>query len=105
MLELNEYDTRYDLLEHEKHYIQTLVNVVNRYIPSRTKKQYYKDNIEHFKEKYQRIKNTDHFKQRILCRCGKYYTENSKGKHLKSQCHKKIYIIYIIYINETKQTK
>ncbi len=98
LLELNEYDTRYELLEHEKHYIQTLENVVNRYIPSRTKNKYYKDNIENFKEKYQRIKNTDHFKQRIQCRCGKYYTENGKGRHLKTQCHKKIYIIYIIYI-------
>jgi hypothetical protein len=61
-LELNEYDTRYELLEHEKHYIQTLENVVNRYIPSRTKKQYYKDNIEQYKDKYQSIKNTNHFK-------------------------------------------
>ena len=70
---------------------------VNRYIPSRTKKQNYKDNIEQFKEKYQRIKNTDHFKQRIQCRCGKYYTENGKGRHLKTQCHKK-YILSILYI-------
>ena len=83
-------------------------NVVNRYIPSRTKKQYYKDNIEHYKQKYkdniehykqkyQSIKDTDHFKQRIQCRCGKYYTANSKSKHLNSQCHKK-YILSILYI-------
>jgi len=106
---LNEYDTRHELLEHEKHYIQTLENVVNRYIPSRTKKEYYKDNIDHFKEyfrdnidhykeKYQKIKNTDRFKTRIQCRCGRHYTQNNKGHHLKSEYHKK-YILSILYIN------
>ena len=109
LLELNEYDTRHELLEHEKHYIQTLENVVNRYIPSRTKKEYYKDNIDHFKEyyrdnidhykeKYQKIKNTDRFKTRIQCRCGRHYTQNNKGHHLKSEYHKK-YILSILYIN------
>jgi len=97
LLDLNLYDTRNELLEHERYYIQSLENVVNRYIPSRTKKQYYKDNIEHYKEKYQRIKDSDRFKQRIQCKCGKHYTENSKGKHLKSRCHKK-YMLSIIYI-------
>ena len=67
LLELNEYETRNELLEHEKYYIQSLENVVNRYIPSRTQKEYYKDNINHYKEKYQNIKNTDRFKQRIEC--------------------------------------
>ncbi len=62
LLELNEYDTRNELLEHERYYIESLENVVNRYIPSRTKKQYYKDNIEQYKDKYQSIKHTDHFK-------------------------------------------
>ena len=56
------------------------------------------DNIEQYKEKYQSIKNTDHFKQRIQCRCGRHYTENGKGKHLKSQYHKN-YMLSIIYIN------
>ncbi len=98
LLELNEYETRNELLEHEKHYIQTLENVVNRYIPSRTPKEYYKDNIDHYKEKYQQIKNTDRFKTRIQCRCGRHYTENNKGHHLKSEFHKK-YILSILYIN------
>ena len=98
LLDLNLYDTRNELLEHERYYIESLENVVNRYIPSRTKKQYYKDNIEQYKEKYQSIKNTDHFKQRIQCRCGRHYTENGKGKHLKSQYHKN-YMLSIIYIN------
>ena len=98
LLELNEYDTRYELLEHEKHYIQTLENVMNRYIPSRTKKQYYKDNIENYKKKYQSIKNTDYFKQRIECTCGKHYTKSTKGQHLNTEYHKK-YILSILYIN------
>jgi hypothetical protein len=98
LLELNEYETRNELLEHEKYYIQSLENVVNRYIPSRTQKEYYKDNINHYKEKYQNIKNTDRFKQRIECQCGRHYTENSKGNHFKSQVHKN-YMLSILYIN------
>ena len=98
LLELNEYETRHELLEHERHYVQTLENVVNRYIPSRTKKEHYKDNIDHYKEKYQKIKNTDRFKTRIQCRCGRHYTQNNKGQHLKSEYHKK-YILSILYIN------
>jgi hypothetical protein len=58
----------------------------------------YKDNINHYKEKYQNIKNTDRFKQRIECQCGRHYTENSKGNHFKSQVHKN-YMLSILYIN------
>jgi hypothetical protein len=101
LLELNEYETRNELLEHEKYYIQSLENIVNRYIPSRTKKQYYKDNIDHYKQKYQIAKNTDHYKKHIECRCGRHYTENSKHNHLKSQYHKK-YILSILYINNSE---
>jgi hypothetical protein len=101
LLELNEYETRHELLEHEKHYIQTLENVVNRYIPSRTTKQYYKDNIENYKKKYQSIKNADYFKKQIQCRCGKHYTENSKRQHLNTEYHKK-YILSILYINNAE---
>ncbi len=43
LLDLNLYDTRNELLEHERYYIQSLENVVNRYILSRTKRQYYKE--------------------------------------------------------------
>jgi len=98
LLELNEYETRNELLEHEKFYIQSLENVVNRYIPSRTKKEYYIDNIEHYKKKYQQKKDLDHYKKRIECKCGKHYTENNKNHHLKSQIHKN-YMLSIFYIN------
>ena len=67
LLELNEYEKREDMLEHERKYIQSLDNVVNRYIPSRSIQEYNK-------EKYQTLKETDHYKKHIQCRCGRKYT-------------------------------
>ena len=79
------------MLEHERKYIQSLENVVNRYIPSRSVQEYNK-------EKYQNNKETDHYKKHIQCRCGRKYTEQNKHNHLKTQYHKN-YILSILYIN------
>ena len=61
-------------------------NCVNKYLPGRTKKQYYFDN-------YNKILEHKNFKNN--CECGGKYTNTNKCKHYNS-------IIHNNYVNETK---
>ena len=61
-------------------------NCVNKYLPGRTKKQYYFDN-------YNKILEHKNFKNN--CECGGKYTNTNKCSHFNSNKHNK-------YVNETK---
>ena len=62
---------------------------VNRYIPGRTDKQYYIDNIEKIKQ--YRLDNKDKIKQynnkENICICGGKYTTVHKSQHINSYKH------------------
>jgi hypothetical protein len=63
---------------------------LNRIIPQRTTKEYYKDNVEKLKEyglKYKQENKaiiTEQKKAVIMCECGENYTVSHKSRHLKS---------------------
>ena len=70
----------------ERYYIQS-INCVNKYIPSRTRKEYYVDKIDEFKDYYQKVKDNDRFKKKIECECGCHYTLNNKRHHINTFKH------------------
>ena len=74
LLSDDEVDTRY---LRERHYVDTIPNVVNKHIPSRTLKEYYNDNkieINKFMKQYYE-KNKEYCNQRIKDR----YHNNING--------------------------
>ena len=76
LLESVNCDSKDELLKKEREHIDKNKNdIINKNLPTRTRKQYYQDNIESIKEK----KNT-----KINCECGKNYTLTNKAKHLRS---------------------
>ena len=89
---------------------------VNKAHPTRTKKEYYEDNLENIKEKSKqryedkkaellkqmkqyRDENKDKIKeqqsQKFTCECGGHYTNGHKSQHIKSSKHQK-------FINKTE---
>jgi len=66
-----------ELLDKERYYIQSNV-CVNRYVPNRTKKQYFEDNRNSIVEK----KN-----QKYECECGGKYTHSNRVCHFKTNKH------------------
>jgi hypothetical protein len=92
-----------ELHQRERHFIDT-IDCVNKYIPSRSKKEYnfeyrqnnkekikeyYRYDIDKSKENY--INNIDKIKeyrmQHNVCQCGGTYTNAHKQQHLKSKMH------------------
>ncbi len=74
-------------------YIINTPNTVNKYLPGRTREQYYNDNKEDIEE-YQRQYRQDNkeelyqkAKQKFNCQCGGKYTKTHKARHDKSQKH------------------
>ena len=70
----------------ERFYIQS-INCVNKYIPSRTRQEYYVDKIDEFKDYYQKVKDNDRFKKKIKCECGYHYTLNNKRHQFNTFKH------------------
>ena len=79
-------ETQEELDAKERYYIES-IECINKNIPSRTLKEYYKDKIHHFKDYYQRVKDNERFKKKILCSCGSYYTLNNKNHHYNTHKH------------------
>ena len=98
-----------DLHKRERFYIESLKSTLNKVIPTRTKKQYNKDNTEkkaEYNKHYQinhkeqiikqqkgyRIDNHEKIsnKKKILmtCQCGSIFRKNDLSRHKKSQKHK-----------------
>jgi hypothetical protein len=76
LLESVNCNSKDELLKKEREHIdKNIDNIINKNLPTRTNKQYYRDNIVSIKEKKNKI---------INCECGKNYTQTNKAKHLKS---------------------
>ena len=62
---------------------------VNKQVPTRTKKQYYQDNIDKFKEykKQYRQDNVDKIKEKYTCECGSICGFVRRSSHEKTQKH------------------
>jgi len=92
LLELVNVETKDELHAREAFYIKSL-KCLNKYIPLRTKQEYYTDN----KEKIDKQTLDNYYKnkeyvlnrqaEKCLCECGKYYTHGHKSRHIKSQRH------------------
>jgi hypothetical protein len=117
LIEEIEYINKRDLHIKEKYYIQTIDNVINKYIPTQSikeckkkyhdthkdeSKKYYIANADKIKEKKKEyyVDNVAKLKQKIDCTCGGKYTYGTKSKHTKSKKH-----INYININITINNK
>ena len=76
----------------EAHWIRS-TDCVNKKIPCRTKRQYYDDNIDHFREKgreYSKAYFEKHKESKlaiIQCECGSSHTKCNTTRHQKTQRH------------------
>lgn len=109
LLEIVEFTNKKDLLDKEAYYIRLNNNAINKCIPNRTDKEYYIDNIKHYKDYY--INNKENIKKKVRqyqkdnkdkikdyrnikydCQCGGKFTKCNKLRHEQSNKH-------IFYIN------
>jgi hypothetical protein len=75
------FEDRKELHQRERYYLENNI-CVNKFIPSRTKQQYYcnnKDYIKEFKKEYNKIK--------FQCECGSLIRKDNKQKHFRSKKH------------------
>ena len=75
-----------ELREREKYYITTM-NCVNKKIPNRTIKDFFRDNPDYLRRYYYNNKEHDRYKKRIRCACGGVYAQYNKHKHLNTLMH------------------
>ena len=102
MIKIEDYPclTKLDAEKRERELIEALNAILNSNIPSRTKKEYNKDNRElilEYKKEYRennqdkikeyRENNQDKIKEKFICDCGGRFTYSHKSRHLKSQSH------------------
>jgi hypothetical protein len=121
LLEKFPCNSREELNARERFYIETM-NCVNKFIPTRTSKEYYDDNkiriSETYKEYYDgnKIRISEQKKQyrkdhkelislrenkKHVCDCGGKYIYKNKSRHLKSKGHLK----YLQYQKQTVEIK
>lgn len=83
-----------ELHEIEKQFIKSHNNLLNKYIPNRTQKEYYHDNYDILKQK--RLIKYNNNREEILlkkssimvtCECGVTLTKNHLKRHYKSMKH------------------
>jgi hypothetical protein len=110
MIQIEEFkfDIRKELHTRERHWVETLHATLNKVVPTRTDKEYYRDNSEDIKQKaktYQlnnieQVKTTkqeyyrrnrlvinNERKKKSLCICGGHYSYNNLVQHSKSTKH------------------
>ena len=93
LLEAKEFNSKDELRQLEGKYIRDMV-CVNKRIEGRTKKEYYKDKIEHITEyrNQYREKNKEEIKLKkstpLTCECGSIYRDHHKARHGRSIKHK-----------------
>jgi len=81
LLELVNASCKDELLSRERHYINTF-DCVNKCIPLRTVKEYYRDNIKEITIK-KSVSN--------ICECGGRYRTDNRSHHFNSDKHKNFY--------------
>ena len=93
LLEAKECNSKDELRQLEGKYIRDMV-CVNKRIEGRTKKEYYKDKIEHITEyrNQYREENKEEIKLKkstpLTCECGSIYRDHHKARHVRSIKHK-----------------
>jgi hypothetical protein len=86
-------ENRKQLHSRERHFIETLPNVVNKYIPTRTRQEYHQTEVykkihSDSNKKYGKVWRTSQdFK--IHCECGKITDKSHVARHVKSARHLK----------------
>jgi fibrillarin-like rRNA methylase len=80
LVEILETETKQELHQRERFYIENN-DCVNKNIPTRTKKEYYVDNIETFKEYGKRV---------VKCVCGYDILVCQKARHMRTKKHLKL---------------
>jgi hypothetical protein len=100
IIELERFEniTKSQLEKHELEHIKLNPNCVNKYHPTRSKKDYYIDNKDKIREHYidnkdkikeYYINNKDKINQKFVCEiCGGRYTRQNKALHERSKKHK-----------------
>jgi len=81
-------NSKEELEARERYWIEKL-NCVNKYIPTRTQKEYWEDNKVLKKEinaRY-RKKNVDFLKRKVQCECGCYIVNNQLKRHQTTNKH------------------
>jgi hypothetical protein len=105
-LELFKYERKPELYARERHFIETLKAALNSLIPLRTPEEYRQDTNDHQIERHAqyRLDNKEKIRQggiqyyqknkaimteKHQCKCGGYYTNNHKSRHMNSKIHMK----------------
>ena len=107
LVEENEFETKYDLHERERYYIENF-DCVNKVIPNRTdkeyhkeyrknnqeylkeyRKKYYKENKEKKREYYETNKEkfAEKNKEKVSCECGAIVSRDALTRHKKRKIH------------------
>jgi hypothetical protein len=98
MIMIEEYDcnSKLEATKRERKLIEELKATLNYNIPSRTRKEYYEDNIDKIREQkkkyneYSKIyyeNNKEKYNESINCVCGSCYTFQNKARHEQSKKH------------------
>ena len=77
--------TKNELLARERFFIENN-ECLNKVIPGRTAKQYYREVNKEKKDEY-RETNKEKLREKFDCECGGQYSYNNKSRHLKSDIH------------------
>ena len=85
-------ESKDELTSRESYFIKT-VACVNKYVPHRTRKQYYHDNKEDTlaTNKQYKMANIEKVKEQQalghICLCGSRYTNSNRSHHIKTKLH------------------
>jgi len=80
------YKDKKELLQRERYYIENN-ECINKYIPTRTPKEYKKEYCELNKEYIKKYKTQYNQKYRFQCECGSLIRIDSKPRHFKTNIH------------------
>ena len=78
LIETYKCESKDELHSRERYWIENTANCINKYIPTRTDKEYYTAHQKEIKE---------HANQKSDCECGGKYTTANKSKHCKTKKH------------------
>jgi hypothetical protein len=80
------YKDKKELYQRERYYIENN-ECINKYIPTRTPKEYKKEYCELNKEYLKKYKTQYNQKYRFQCECGSLIRIDSKPRHFKTNIH------------------
>jgi hypothetical protein len=106
IIKIDECDTEEESIELETRYIRNTDNCINRFIPGRTREEYYEENIDEIRkkdrERYEANKEeiSEKRKETYTCECGSTLRKVFKSSHERTQTH-----IYFINNGKKKEIK